>query len=250
MKHNKYFKRVDAISMELRDIQRDLSGISKKSREMDNILSSGSAGIEEASLGIDSIEKDISGMKNRMNDIYRAISVTKEPCDKILKAYHETLMDLLLALSEERSTYNRVFSDDPIKIEIDGELKTITIKKLKEYEAFLPDVEQVCNYFMSLNTFYRSCRLRIQGKNFYAYTLKPYSYAEVKGGCMTPPKNIYTYLVKKREIILEDMDAGYIEKLKKKILDYEEKIKNLISTLIKTRDEFRLQLDAKKAGKR
>lgn len=243
MKYKKYFKRVDAISMEFKDMQKDLSGIGKKSREMDSILSSGQTGIEETILKIDSIEKDISGMKNRMSDIYRAIRVTKKPCDKILKSYHKTLMDLLLTLSED-SGRHIVFPDDPIKIEIEDELKNITMEKLKEYETFLPDIVQISNYFMSLNTFYRSCKFRILEKNFYAYSLKPYSYKDKKN------KTIYTYIVKKREIIQKDIDIGYIEKLRKKILDYEEKIKGLISDLIKTRDDFKLFIAAKKAGKK
>ncbi len=242
MPYKRYFKKVDAVSMELREMQRDLSNISKKSREIDSIISSGQ-GSREAVIKMDSIKEDVRGMKKKMQDIHKAIFFTRVPCNRILKPYHEKLIKLLLVMSEARGRIT-VSGAFPIKIELKGKIETITMSKLKEYETFLPDIEQVYNYFLSLDLFFRSYKFKILGRNFYAYSLDSFEYKDKKG------KPIYTYIVKKREINQVNMDSGYIAKLKKKIMDYEDEIKNLLSSLIKTRDDFNLFIAEKKAGKK
>lgn len=239
MGYKRYFKRVDAISMELRDTQRDLSVIGKKSREIDSIISSEHEGVSATFLKIDSIGEDISVIRERMGDILKALDATKKPCNKDLKQYHQGLKNLVEIISENPNYM--VFDDDLIKIVFENEIKTITLEKLKEYETFLLDVEQIRNYLSSLDMFYRSYRFRILGRNFYAYSLKDYNYKDKKN------KTIYTSMVEKREILRDDVDEEYIDKLRKKILLFEEKIKDIISSLIKTRKDFELYLAVKKA---
>ena len=47
----------------------------------------------------------------------------------------------------------------------------------------------------------------------------------------------------------ENIDAEYLDKLKQKMLGYEQELKELVASLIKKRNDFELYLNAKKAGK-
>ena len=136
MGYKRYFKRVDAISMELRDTQRDLSVIGKKSLEIDSNISSEHEGVSATFLKIDSIGEDISVIRERMGDILKALDATKKPCNKDLKQYHQGLKNLVEIISENPNYM--VFDDDLIKIVFENEIKTITLEKLKEYEANSP----------------------------------------------------------------------------------------------------------------
>ena len=242
MPYARYLKRVDAISMELRDIQKYFSVISRQSREIDDAIVSSDGKTEGTFLMMDDVNGSILNMKTRINDILKALRATQSPCNNILKSYNETLQKVIITLGYDVLAVP-VFIDDPIKIIVNGELENVTLSKVEKYDAFLPDIDMINNYLWSLDLFYRAYRFKVLDKNFYAYSLAPYEYKDKNG------QPIYTYMVGKREITTENIDAEYLDKLKQKMLGYEQELKELVASLIKKRNDFELYLNAKKAGK-
>jgi len=240
--YKKYLKKTDNISLELRDLQRELSEISRESREIDDRIVT-SQDMQGIVMGMQNVNDRIGTIQKRTNDMNKAMNAIKAPCHSILKPYHKDLKKLIATIYEKPFEF-MYYSDEPMKIKVNDELKDITLEKLWEYDTFLPDMELITDYMETLDSYWRASRLKLSGRNFYAYKLEDYVYKDKKG------KLIQTYLVDKREVLVDNVEAGYLNKLKDKMSEYELAIKNLITALIKTREKFNIFLAEKNAGKR
>jgi len=236
----KYVRRVDNISMRLKDIQQTLSPVSRDGKELNrSLLSSPDAGKEGFISVLDRMGSEVSDMKIKQENIMKAFKSVRCPSfplvpssiSGLLKEYHDRLYSLLDSLGGGGDKYP-VDSDLPIRIEVKGKIEYVTLRDVQKYGNFLKSTEQANGYLDCLDCLVRAYKFKLLAKNFYVYDIKPYSYSDAQ------KKIISSYMIEKKEIEKDAIEKDYLTALKRKIFYYEEQIKTALSGLIESRSSI------------